>query len=84
MQDLKEGLLYTHFESIEDDGCDFRWTGESPAPAEPPQAETDSETKSHLGALKAVEQPNRANRRQRTYSNQRKADGHYVYLESLS
>lgn len=40
---LKEGLLYTHSESIEDDGCGFRWTGEPSAPTQHPQPETDFE-----------------------------------------
>lgn len=44
-EDLKEELLYSHPDSVNDDGRGFVWTGEPPAPMPKAHHETDSESR---------------------------------------
>ena len=45
LDDLKEALLYTHGEDVNDEGQGLAWTGEPPIPLIDAQPETDGETR---------------------------------------
>lgn len=47
LEDLKEALLYTHVEMVNDDGQGLVWTGMSPAPISTAQDGTELETHFH-------------------------------------
>ena len=44
-EDLKEELLYSHSDSVNDDGRGLVWTGEPPAPRPKVHHETDPESR---------------------------------------